>query len=57
MDPKYGVGLNQYACGWTILQPFGSNTINVRRKGRKMDGGDDDCYNNDNSNYINSYWW
>lgn len=29
IDPNYGVSLNQYACGWTILRPFGSQSIKV----------------------------
>lgn len=29
IDPNYGVSLNQYACGWTILRPFGNPSIKV----------------------------
>lgn len=30
IEPTYGVALNQYACGWTILRPFGNESLKVR---------------------------
>jgi hypothetical protein len=32
VESKYGVALNQYACGWTLLRPFGNRSIKVRHR-------------------------
>jgi hypothetical protein len=30
VEPRYGVVMNQYACGWTMLRPFGNQSMKVR---------------------------